>query len=141
MGREVRMIPPGWEHPRKANGRYRPLWPVELYMQAVAEWDAGESGCHEPPNSDDYMPAFPDGTATHYCMYEDTTEGTPISPGFGTPEALARWLADTGASAFGAQTATYEQWLAMIRQGWAHSLTIRGGVLASGVADAARGKE
>jgi hypothetical protein len=34
-----------------------------------------------------------------------------------TPEQLARWLADNEASAFARQTATYEEWLAMIRAG------------------------
>ena len=40
---------------------------------------------------------------THYQMYETCTEGTPISPVMETPENLARWLADNGASAFGGQ--------------------------------------
>lgn len=85
------------------------------------------------PDRDDYMPDFPEGTATGWCMYETTSEGTPISPVFDTPEALARWLADTGASAFGGRTATYEQWLSTIRQGWAPSAVTIGGALLSGV--------
>lgn len=54
-------------------------------------------------------------------MYENTSEGTPISPVFETPEALARWLADNNASAFGGMGATYEQWLATCREGFAPS--------------------
>lgn len=50
-----------------------------------------------------------------------------------TPEALARWLADTGASSFGSNTATYEQWLSTIKRGWAPSLIIRGPGFGSGV--------
>jgi len=50
-------------------------------------------------------------------MWETTSEGSPISPVFESPEKLARWLADTGASAFGSQTATYEEWLSMIHDG------------------------
>ena len=67
-------------------------------------------------------------------MWETTSEGSPISPVFPTPQALARWLADSGASSFGAQTATYETWLAMIeRTGWAPSMIVAGGVVKSGV--------
>lgn len=85
------------------------------------------------PDPDEYMPEFPEGTATGWCMYETTSEGTPISPVFETPEDLARWLADTGASAFGNSTATYEQWLSMARAGWAPSMVVSGNVLQSGV--------
>ena len=66
-------------------------------------------------------------------MYEDTTEGTPISPAFETPEELARWLADTGASAFGSLTATYDEWLNMIKRGSSVSAAIIDGRLVSGV--------
>lgn len=89
------------------------------------------------PDPADYMPKFPEGTATGWCMYETTSEGTPISPVFETPEDLARWLADTGASAFGGMTATYEQWLGMARSGWAPSAVSSGGAFKSGVEFAA----
>jgi hypothetical protein len=83
--------------------------------RAFTDWDGPQ------PSQDDYMPEFAPGTATHLMMYETCTEGTPISPAFATPEELARWLADNGASAFGSDTATYEQWLATCRSGWAPS--------------------
>lgn len=67
-------------------------------------------------------------------MWETCTEGSPMSPVFKTPEELARWLADNNASAFGNLTATYEQWLGMIKTGWAPSATcIIGKELKSGV--------
>jgi hypothetical protein len=78
-----------------------------------------------PPNGDGYQ------------MWEDTSEGSPISPVFETPELLARWLADNGASSFGNDTATYEQWLPVCRGAWAPSMVMRDGVLTSGVAAAA----
>lgn len=71
----------------------------------------------ERPRAEDYMPQWLPAERTHYQMYETTTEGTPISPVFDTPENLARWLADTGASSYANATATYEQWLARIRAG------------------------
>lgn len=66
-------------------------------------------------------------------MWEDVTEGSPMSPVFATPEGLAQWLADNGASSFGSDTATYEQWLAMIKQGWAVSMVADNKGLKSGV--------
>lgn len=58
-------------------------------------------------------------------MWETTSEGSPISPVFDTPEKLARWLADTGAKTFGPMTTDYETWLKMIKgPGWAPSATM-----------------
>jgi hypothetical protein len=69
-------------------------------------------------------------------MWEDTSEGSPISPVFETPEELAQWLTDTKASSFGDMSATYEEWLNMINRGWAPSMvyTSEKGIQ-SGVAD------
>jgi hypothetical protein len=66
-------------------------------------------------------------------MYESTSEGTPISPAFETPEELARWLADNNASAFGYSGATYDEWLAMCRQGSCVTGVMANGVMMSGV--------
>jgi len=67
-------------------------------------------------------------------MWETTSEGSPISPVFETPEELAQWLADNNASSFGSCTATYEQWLKMIKDsGWAMSAVLMNGEVKSGV--------
>lgn len=70
----------------------------------------------------------PEGTG--WQMWETTSEGSPISPVMPTPEKLARWLADTGASSFGGEGASYTQWLGMIKAGWAPSMiaTSNGGI-------------
>lgn len=69
-----------------------------------------------------------------YQMWETTSEGSPISPVFKTPEELAQWLASTGASSFGRDTATYETWLAFIRgPGWAPSMIVSSRGARSGV--------
>lgn len=47
-------------------------------------------------------------------MWETTSEGAPISPVFATAEDLAGWLADSGASLFGSETASRDQWLRII---------------------------
>ena len=88
------------------------------------------------PVESDYMPNWPEEMRTYLQMYEDTTEGTPISPVMETPEELARWLVNNNASAFGYQGATYEQWLATIRRGWVPSAVWTPGKgLVSGVED------
>jgi len=68
-----------------------------------------------------------------YQMWETTSEGSPISPVFATPEELARWLVDNEASAFGSQTGSYEGWLRVCGGGFAPSAVMCGGMLASGV--------
>lgn len=147
MGREVRRVPENWEHPRQEGCKeYQPLYD-EDYDTVAAKWLADavswSQGQHpdqsadwaksakdskyfwewegEPPDKKYYRPAWPTKTRTHLQMYETCTEGTPISPVMETPEELARWLADNDASAFGDMTATYEQWLAVCKDGWAPS--------------------
>jgi hypothetical protein len=159
MGREVRRVPADWKHP-KERGHYTPLFEGP-FEQRAAEWDEGNakwaqglisdwSGGWKPkpddietetyadwigerPKPEDYMPTFPEGTATHYMMYETCTEGTPISPAFATPEELAHWLADTRASAFGGMGAPYESWLRVCNGGYAPSAVADSNGLRSGV--------
>lgn len=118
MGRETRKVPGNWEHPKKEDGKFIPL--NDEYRKTLKEFEAmiAERGMEYAldyyqggPLPDDYMPDFKEEDKTHLMMYETTSEGTPISPAFKTPEELAHWLADNKASAFGSMTATYEQWL------------------------------
>lgn len=128
MGREVRRVPKEWEHPKDGSEHYIPL--LDGYGDRLREFKEAivKKGLEEAleyfgggPVKDDYMPEWPDEEKTHLMMYEDCTEGTPISPVFATPEKLARWLTDNRASAFGGMTATYEQWLATCNDGWVPS--------------------
>ena len=69
-----------------------------------------------------------------YQLWETTSEGSPTSPVFKTPEELAKWLFDNAASAFAGQTCSYEQWLNFIRgPGWAPSAIFDGNRVRSGV--------
>jgi len=141
MGREIRRVPKDWQHPKK-NGRYQPLH--EGYAEQLADFTTlqKEKGLQEAlddfgtaPNKDEYMPEWPENEKTHIQMYEDTSEGTPISPVMDAPEALAQWLVDNNASAFGSDTATYDQWLSTIKSGYAVSaMFVPGKGLISGVA-------
>lgn len=85
------------------------------------------------PSPDDFMPNWPAEQRTHLMMYEDTSEGTPISPALETPEELARWLVDNNASAFAGQPGSYEGWLAVAQGGFAPSCVIQNGEMKSGV--------
>jgi hypothetical protein len=108
MGREVRKVPASWQHPTSPKGGFIPL------------------------ETDD-MPQWTEAEATHFQMYENVTEGTPISPVMDSPEALAHWLADTKASAFADHPASYEAWLKVCRGSVAHAATISKGEIVSGV--------
>ena len=139
MGRKVRMVHKDWSHPKTEKGNYKPLHGG--YKSDAAEFleMANKDGLQEAvdymgcPDKEDYMPDWDEAEKTHLIMYEDTTEGTPISPAFETPEELAKWLADNGASSFGSSTATYEQWLPVCKGGWAPSLVFSSKGLQSGV--------
>lgn len=146
MGREVRRVPGDWQHPEyaRSDGQegFKPLYDGESYQESrdgfteklnAEGLQAAIDYYGAAPDENDYMPRWTPEQRTHLMMYEDTTEGTPISPAFETPEELARWLADNGASSFGSSTATYEQWLPTCRGGWAPSMVIQGGHMMSGV--------
>jgi hypothetical protein len=68
MGREVRRVPSGWEHPKDASGTYTPL--------DCPPWTAED--------------------ATHFQLYETVTEGTPLSPVFATTAELVEHLVTHG---------------------------------------------
>ena len=104
MGREVMRVPLDFDHPRNK------VWTGYLGRKRK-----------DPPKGEGWQ------------MWETTSEGSPMSPVFSTPEELAHWLAGTGASSFGSSTATYEQWLGMIRAGWAPTAAMVNGRMQSGV--------
>lgn len=144
MGREVRMVPADWRHPKSDRhpDRYKPLFEGQDYESRKTDWleTLAEKGlqetidwCGNPPDVNDFMPNWPADQRTHYMMYEDTSEGTPISPAFATPEELARWLVDNKASSFGSDTASYEGWLRVAKGGFACSAIVENGVLQNGV--------
>ena len=110
----------------------REKWVPKVEDEMEISW---EEWVGEIPKKCDYMPDWEDEDRTNIQMYEDTTEGTPISPVMKDPEELARWLVDNNTSAFADLTATYEQWLNTINEGYAPSAILISGVLDSGVAN------
>jgi hypothetical protein len=126
MGREIRRVPPNWEHPKKEvfdplvramTKRYQPLFdrPFAPAMREwIADWEAWEAGTHEdfaahskdcpnywdwssgPPDPHYYRPNWKEGEATWWQVYETVSEGTPVSPPFATPDELVNYLATHG---------------------------------------------
>lgn len=125
MGREVRRVRFGYEHPRDEDGSFIPMndgWPYGYPLSAwQADWreqdELWRAGDH-PDQIDDadgaaakcatfadwdgdtvmrteaHMPELtPEERAVAgWCYYENTTEGTPLSPVFATASELAEWM-------------------------------------------------
>ena len=122
MGREIRMVPPGWEHPKDDKGKYISLMD-QSFEDATKEWKKGylnwEQGSHAsdferefkeqecaeyweydpPPDREVCRPAFTE-EPTHFQMYQTVSEGTPVSPVFATKKELHQWLTQNGYSEF-----------------------------------------
>lgn len=120
MGREVRMVPPNWEHPKiERHGRVddQPMYDRE-FGPAFAEWLADfdriragdltdlERECYPrgladwikdytAPDPDYYRP-WRDDEATWFQLWQTVSEGSPVSPPFATREDLAAYLAEHG---------------------------------------------
>lgn len=142
MGREVRRVPADWEHPKRDNGHYRPMFD-KSYRVASEEWiagmmkweagdkpdSAGEIGCRyywewygAPPDADEGTYREREWTpeeATHYQLYETTSEGTPISPIFDNLDDLCMWAAEN-ATTFASWKATKNEWRAMLDKNFVH---------------------
>lgn len=118
MGRAVRMVVADWDHPRDKDGQLIPMHEAFPYnANEVAEglrdgWLSGNPPFYNVP----VMPQWPAHLRTYFQMYEDTSEGTPISPAFESAEDLARWLTDNRASFFGGEPTSYDHWLAIIQK-------------------------
>lgn len=102
MSRAVRRVPKGWEHPVRYEERVR------------SRFHNAYSPHFRPLLRSDMDALIGDEPRPMWQMYEETTEGTPVSPPCETPEALADWLVAHNVSVFADMTATREQWLAMI---------------------------
>jgi hypothetical protein len=106
MGREIRRVPPTWEHPKNYQGHYQPLYD-RPWRDAMQEWfsDYGDEwqtwtdkeDIEGPPDPEYYRPVWSE-EPTAYQMYETVSEGTPVSPVFLTVDKLRTWLLEQGYS-------------------------------------------
>jgi len=128
MGREIRRVPLGWEHPRGDNGRYKPMFDKD-YDTAAQEWIANciawqpKDSCKyywqyagPPPDEETSRPAFT-AEPTCYQIYETVSEGTPKSPVFESLDELVAWLVADGYSQQAAER--------FAKTGWVPSMMMR----------------
>lgn len=139
MGREIRKVPKGWQHPKDDKGRFKPL-NDEYYGDAVEEWYNNHKLWLEKKHPDqlrdsklDYkffaewggnapdieyyrLEKWSEEEANCFQMYQTVSEGTPVSPVFESLEGLENWLVGEGYS----RTAAYE----FCKHGYAPSFTM-----------------
>lgn len=97
MGREIRRVPPNWEHPLGDRvDFYQPLYD-ESYPEALAQFREKPSDWgYQEPRPEYYRPEWTPEDATAYQVYENVSEGTPISPVLPDRAALLEWLTTDG---------------------------------------------
>jgi len=153
MGREIRRVPPNWEHPKKEDGGYIPLH-EQTYKEACQQWrenffkwekteraewlkEEGENVEYwdvegGPPSDDCYLPEFTE-EATWFQVYETVSEGTPVSPPFESAEELAIYLSENGDFWFQNHPAgfrtkpTLDQARKFVNVGWGPSMLMANG--------------
>jgi len=133
MGREIRKVPAGWEHPRNEQGHFQPLCD-ESFREAAQEWADNfikwQNGTHEdivkdpalktkypfywqwtgsPPDEEYYRPEF-DSEPNCFQIYETVSEGTPVSPVFDTKEEMVVWLVSEGYGKEQAENFVKSEW-------------------------------
>lgn len=165
MGREIRRVPPHWDHPTQAckhspwnggcdyakahDGRcLKPL--MQGYGDAKAEFEKMqvEKGLQEAldyfgraPDMNDYVPDWKEDEATWFQVYETVSEGTPVTPPFATREELVEYLVKHGdfwsqhSKAGGFARKAAEAFV--MRDGWVPSMVMQDGKLTEGIESAA----
>lgn len=120
MGRQLRRVPKGWQHPKDKHGNYHPfhalyygdaveawiqehqLWligqhPDQLQFPSAKKYKFFEMWTDKIPscyafNFEKWTPEI----ATSFQMYETVSEGTPVSPVLNSIDELRVWLLANG---------------------------------------------
>lgn len=121
MGREIRRVPPNWEHPARdpehdayRRGGYQPMHDQSFdarFAEWLADFDRIRSGdltdfertCYPrgladwlldegAPVDPAYYRPWRDEDATWFQVWETVSEGTPVSPPFATRDELIDYL-------------------------------------------------
>jgi len=125
MGREIRRVPPDWQHPKRDRSNdYQPLYDEDFesacrdwmqdYAYFLTKYPGGfdEQGQPYWEGYGDWPPdrayhrsrIWTEAEATAYQVYENVTEGTPVSPVFEMRDELRAWLiGEQGMSPEGAE--------------------------------------
>lgn len=119
--RGIRRVPLNWQHPKDENGHFIPLYDSRepaggKYMIEELE-EMIEDGTVSPDEDIKswFIPTFSDVPAEEMgvCLYETTTEGTPLTPVFPDAEQghkdLAAYAAEY-ATSFADRQANAEEW-------------------------------
>lgn len=148
MGREVKIVDLKFDWYEKTKGGKEGQWAEtwfgyildEIKCQACDGTGKNKKGkdcviCYgggkahpriEPPKSYD-------DDENGYQMWQDVSEGSPISPVFKTPEKLAKWLVENDTSGV-TSDCSYKDWLRMIKGcGWSPSMILSNKGMTSGV--------
>jgi hypothetical protein len=125
MGREIRRVPEGWEHPedrylydgslsaktqrwveefdlwrqRQHPSQIRARERESEYYEEIYDHDRFWEYEH-PPEVDDHRPDWEAQgiPVDHYQVYETVSEGSPVSPVFATLAEVENWLVEQGYS-------------------------------------------
>jgi len=117
MGREIRMVPKGWEHPKNDEGRFAPTY-NEFFKDAAREWieelllwqgvEHPEQiknpklireypyywqWAGDPPDKEYYLDEFKSKPIC-FQIYETVSEGTPVSPVFETEKEMKKHIVE-----------------------------------------------
>lgn len=121
MGREIRRVPKGWEHPRDVKGNYKPMedetvWQGTLRILRHELWDYlscpryWREGLWLPFMHREYYRPRSRQPQTCYQIYETVSEGTPVSPVFTFLTDLEDWLVAEGYSRKSAERFAQDGW-------------------------------
>lgn len=124
MSRQIRRVPKGWKHPRNGGGDgFFPMYD-QVFEDALEEWGQSREDCidehewhHSYPDKEQYRQAWI--SAPCYQIYEEVSEGTPVSPVFETEAEMQAWLIAQGYSEVAAD--------GFIKDTWAPSMATWGG--------------
>jgi hypothetical protein len=148
-GRVVRLVPKNFEHPKDGRGRFIPLFngldyerKRRSWLEQNQKWDKDPSidskdweykwvrkQGDEPllfsewggdiPRVEDYTSVRGTDNPSWFMMYEECSEGTPLSPAFETVDELAQYLAEQNTSIFGNWCSNSKaEWVEIIGEPW-----------------------
>lgn len=95
MWREIRKVPEDHKHDMK-NGRYIPMLSIEFYDKYY-KWISREEFYDGHWDDEEYYNLCMNQSSYHkkwsyYQLYENVSDGTPLSPAFKTQSELKNWL-------------------------------------------------
>ncbi len=149
MGREIRRVPPNWEHPKDEKGVYKVMFDrsyeaekqewidgLLLWLDGKHEYQPCEGEyweyCGNPPDREYYHEPWDESEATWYQAYENVSEGTPITPPFETKEKLIQFLC-TEKDFWNQGPYSREAAERFVNGGYVPSMVIAGGVMYRGI--------